>query len=140
MKPEDLQRKNIYRVPENYFDKLPGKIMARVTESPVKQHQYIFSGSWNIYLKGALASVVLVVAFIFLFLFKQQPAAESHELLASISNKEAIEYLSEMEKLESQDLSLLSQSEQDLSHEFIQASQEDILEEVGQVDLEEHVY
>ena len=38
MKPkfnlEDLKRENVYNVPEHYFDKLPNRIMQRVTASP----------------------------------------------------------------------------------------------------------
>ena len=38
MKPkfnlEELKRENVYNVPEDYFDKLPNRIMQRVTASP----------------------------------------------------------------------------------------------------------
>ena len=139
MKLEDLPKKNIYQVPENYFEKLPGRVMQRVTQDSVSKNP--FYAFWNLpYLRPALASVMIVICLAVLFLFNRNQAPESSELLASISDKDAMEYLIRMEKLESQDLSLLSQSEQDLSHEFIQASQQDILEEVEQSDLEEHIY
>ena len=38
MKPkfnlEELKRENVYHVPEDYFDRLPNRIMQRVTASP----------------------------------------------------------------------------------------------------------
>jgi len=146
MKLDEIPKKNIYEVPANYFDKLPGVVMARVTD---KKQGFIFSASafaWhNPWLKGALASLALIICFVFVFLVKSaqvtdhnQPIAsqpsESSNLLASVSKTDAMEYLLTSEQINHTDLALLSQTDQDITHEFIQASSADILREVEKVD------
>jgi len=139
MKLEDLEKRNIYQVPEHYFDKLPAKVMARVQEHKAAGQNALWAPVKYTFLKGAMAGLVLVIIFASIFVLSKQPAAtaNSTQLLAQISDKEALDYLVTTDKLEMQDLSLLSQSNNDLSHEFLQVSAEDIIQELEEVDLQE---
>ncbi|PIQ22814.1 MAG: hypothetical protein COW65_00940 [Cytophagales bacterium CG18_big_fil_WC_8_21_14_2_50_42_9] len=139
MKLEDLEKRNIYQVPEHYFDKLPARVMARVQEHNVAGQNALWAPVKYTYLKSALAGLFLILIFVSIFVLSKQPAAtaNSTQLLAQISDKEALDYLATTDKLEMQDLSLLSQSNNDLSHEFIQVSAEDIVQELEGVDLQE---
>ena len=139
MKLEDLPNKNIYQVPQHYFDKLPGRVMKRVQDNKPEEQLSEWALWRYSYSRIALAGLVLMLTFTFIFLLSSQPAlnASSTDLLSRISNKEALDYLISSEKLETQDLSLLSQANTDLSHEFIQVSREDVLRELEEVELEE---
>jgi hypothetical protein len=61
---DDIPKKNIYQVPEGYFDKLPGMIQTRVAESR-KTGDFHFN--WSFALRYALPALVLVIAGIFWF-------------------------------------------------------------------------
>jgi len=139
MKLEDLPKRNIYSVPPHYFEKLPGVVMVQVQEN-IPEEQITLWGKWRYsYLRSALAGLVLILTFIFIFRLSSQPALNktSADLLARISDTEALDYLLTTEKLETPDLSLLSQANTDLSHEFIQLSRADVLQELEEVELEQ---
>ena len=87
-KLENIPKKNIYQVPDGYFDKLPMKIQARIeTGSPKKQEQYYLRHA----LQYALPSVVLmVVAFL---VFRPETKPEVNTLLSSVSTEQLIAYL-----------------------------------------------
>ena len=143
MKLEDLPKKNIYQVPEAYFEKLPGIVMAQVQQKDTSMG-ISWLGLWRApYLRNALAgfALVLTVVFIFTLNIKNNQNPESTSLIAQITDKEAYDYLANYERLEAPDLSLLSQANTDISHEFIPISQEDkedILQEVDEDDLVEY--
>jgi hypothetical protein len=140
MKLDNLPKKNIYQVPDRYFDQLPGRVMARVREKESANNPVALLFFWRQpFLRGALAGLALVLAFIFIYNFNSgsgQPTASSEALLSNVTEKEALEYLMASEQLAPQDLSALPLSEKDLSHEFIQVSQEELLQAVENEDLE----
>jgi len=139
MKLEDLPKRNIHSVPPHYFEKLPGVVMARVQEN-IQEEQITLRGKWRYsYLRSALAGLVLILTFTFIFRLSSQPTLNktSADLLARISDTEALNYLLTTEKLETPDLSFLSQANTDLSHEFIQLSRADVLQELEEVELEQ---
>jgi hypothetical protein len=139
MKLDDLPKKNIYQVPDRYFDQLPARVMSRVREKEASNYQLaILTFLRQPFLRGALAGLALVLSFIFIFTHNsQQPnsSTDSELLLSSISEKDALDYLMASDQLETQDLTILSLSDEDRSHEFIQVSQEAILQAVEQGDL-----
>ena len=143
MKLEDLPKKNIYQVPEAYFDKLPGMVMAQVQQKDTRMG-ISWLGLWRTpYLRSALAGFALLLAAVLIFTvnINNNQNAESASLVAQITDKEAYDYLSNYERLEAQDLSLLSQANTDISHEFIPVSLEDkeaIWQEVDDEDLVEY--
>lgn len=57
---EDIPKKNIYQVPEGYFDRLPGVIQSRVTES---KRSYQFT--WGVAVRYALPVFIGLAAGIF---------------------------------------------------------------------------
>lgn len=140
MKLEDLPKKNIYQVPDTYFDKLPSIVMAQVQQKDTRRG-ISWLGLWQtLYLRSALAGFALILAVVFVFTLNNNnnQYLESASLMAQISDREAYDYLANSERLESQDLSLLSQSGTDISHEFIQVSQEDIWQELDEEDLADY--
>ena len=88
-KLDDIDKKQAFKAPEGYFEDLPMKIQQRITEEPRKQ-----SSSTPVWALAMAASVVIVVAFIFLFQ-DNQPSTES--LLADIPQEELIAYLDQLE-------------------------------------------
>lgn len=139
MKLEDIPKKNIYQVPEGYFDKLPNRVMAQVRKDVAGERNAFFTFGHFAYLRGALAGLVLLVLFTWCFLFTlpDHTPLPTASLLNNISDTEALDYLIRTERLETQDLVVLSQTDQDLTYDFIQVSREDILREVDDADLEE---
>ena len=139
MKLEDLPKENIYQVPQHYFDKLPNRVMMRVQENNLTKPVSLWNQQKYSYMRSALAGLILILTFIFIFRISSpsNPNATSTDLLAHISDKEALAYLITSEKLEMQDLSLLSQAHTDLSPEFIQVSPDDVIRALDEVDLDE---
>jgi hypothetical protein len=139
MKLKDLPKKNIYQVPDRYFDQLPGVVMARVRERESAHNPLALFTFWRQpLLRGALAGLALVLSFVYIFTFNSdqpQSVAASDTLLANVTEKEALDYLMASDQLDDQDLTGLSLPDADLSHEFIQVSQEELLQAVENEDL-----
>jgi hypothetical protein len=93
----DIPRKNIFEVPEGYFDRLPAIIQARTQPSASVRPR--FSG--NPVVRYAFYSLLVVLSVAALYLWLQPPAHPSAEsLLAEVE----VEYL--MEYLEESDISV----------------------------------
>jgi hypothetical protein len=87
-KLDDIPKKNIFEVPDDYFDRLPMKIQARL-ETP-DQTRYI--PVWNLAVRYALPIVIVGLVLVY---FLRPNAHQTEELLASISNEHLIAYLNE---------------------------------------------
>jgi hypothetical protein len=143
MKLDELPKKNIYEVPAGYFEKLPGVMMTRVQEKTRVQNPVWILLTQNYWLRGALAGLALVIGLFFVFMLNKpdssnQIAANNQNqtnLISAVSKKEAMDYLLNTEQLQPSDLAYLSQADRDISHEFIQASDEDIWQVVEYADL-----
>ncbi len=93
-KLEDIPKKNIFEVPEGYFEKLPGIIQARVAKpEPVRL--------WVTSLKYALP-VLAVLAGVFWFTGQSEETFD--EQLAGIQTEQLIAYLNDAD-LQMDDLS-----------------------------------
>ncbi|WP_026462660.1 hypothetical protein [Adhaeribacter aquaticus] len=135
MKLEDLEKKNIYQVPNKYFDQLPGSIMARVSVTEEKSSIFSF---WQIpYFRNALTCFTLIIAFVFTFLLTPKPITKKDFELTSVSDKEVLDYLLQADEINHQDLTELAQTSIDITHEFIEASTEDLLQITDPMDVEE---
>lgn len=88
MKLEDIPKKQIYEVPDGYFDKLPGIIQSRVAEQKARPVYMRFA------LRYAMPLVVLSIALFFIFR-ASTPARSPEELLAAVSSEELTYYLVE---------------------------------------------
>lgn len=84
-KLDDIDKKEVFKVPDGYFEDLPMQIQKRITETPKRQTLRI--PSWSLALA---ASILLLLTFIFIFP-NNNPTAE--ELLAEISQDEIVAYL-----------------------------------------------
>jgi hypothetical protein len=139
MKLDKIPKKNIYEVPADYFDKLPGVMMNRVQGRNQETRSAFFIFGQLPWLKHALAGFALLITFVFIYLTNSQApefkAEDSSHILASVSKNEAMEYLITSDQLENADLALLPHADQDFTHEFIQASKEEIMSEVELADL-----
>lgn len=90
MKLEDIKKKNIYSVPDKYFDQLPTRIQARVNES---KPAFDRSWNWNLVYKISVPALV-VICLVFYFGLKPnnlEPNADT--LLAQVSTDDLIAYL-----------------------------------------------
>jgi len=93
MKLDDLNKKNIYKVPEGYFDELPGRIQKRIEAEKEKS---AFS-SWNLSTSLKIAAPALAIALLIFFVVFQRPEKQKtlsyDEILNEVSVDEMISYL-----------------------------------------------
>ncbi|MBX2969322.1 MAG: hypothetical protein KF803_08115 [Cyclobacteriaceae bacterium] len=115
---ENIPKKNIFDVPDGYFEKLPSRIQARIgAENPQAETKPYFRYA----LQYALPVVLVVVAAIFIF----KPKSNSvEEMLASVSTEQLVAYLDEV------DMNTLSTEELIESFEFDTETIEAIEQEV----------
>ncbi len=100
-KLEDLPKNNIFKVPEGYFDKLPGIIQSRIAlDKPVEESRPFFV----LALRYAIPIVVLVAVGIFIFQNYESAPRDTESLLASISNEELVSYLMEGDDVSTDEL------------------------------------
>ncbi len=83
---EDIEKKNIYSVPEGYFEDLPMKIQARIADKS-KSETPVFIGA----LRYALPAVLLV-AVAYFGIFRMAPTQQD-DPLAGVSTEDIISYL-----------------------------------------------
>ena len=88
-KLEDIPKKEVFDVPEGYFEKLPGMIQSRVGKSAA-----IGRPVWVYGLRYALPAVILLAVAI--FWYERSSADHSPEgLLASVQTEELVAYLND---------------------------------------------
>lgn len=91
MKLDDIPRKNIYRVPEDYFEKLPGIIQSRVSRQQEKRPFFLATLHYSL---PALVIILLAVFWIYRFDGK---TLGPDETLANIETEALIAYLDNAE-------------------------------------------
>ncbi len=90
-KLEDIPKKNIFEVPDGYFDRLPGVIQSRIAENnPLRERTSYFALS----LRYVLPVILVITASIFVYqnYYNTQPT-DTESLLASVSSQDLVEYL-----------------------------------------------
>jgi hypothetical protein len=88
-KLEDISKRNIFEIPDGYFDQLPLKIQSRVENSKASARSI---PSFGIVVRYAIPLVVVgVVAG---YLLWPKPASQ-HDILASVSTENLINFLNE---------------------------------------------
>jgi hypothetical protein len=96
-KLDEIPKKNIYEVPEGYFDRLALKIQSRTeVATPSKP-----VGQWSWALRYALPAMVIGAALV--FIFKPKVITDTQTLLASIPSEHLVAFLDESDMSE-QDL------------------------------------
>src|SRR6188508_3233566 len=87
---ENIPKKNIYEVPEGYFETLPGIIQSRIAKETGESRPFM-----RYSVRFALPAVVLTaVVYFFLWNSDRQPSSPE-EMLASIETPYLLEYLDE---------------------------------------------
>ncbi|RDC64172.1 hypothetical protein [Adhaeribacter pallidiroseus] len=136
---DDIPKAKLYRVPDDYFQKLPQVVMNRVAAPP----QAPVSSWWSklaYSYRAGLTSILLIISFIAAFQFSPLPVAPDLKLtpgLANINQQEALEYVLVQDNIDNADLAELSITDTDVSADFINATHTDILETVDEQQLED---
>lgn len=93
IKLEDISKKNIYEVPEGYFEKLPGIIQARVSQqgrgAAETRPFFMFTA-----LKYAAPAILLAIAIIY-WLKPGMKEQSAEDILATVETEHLVEYLAE---------------------------------------------
>lgn len=90
-KLEDIPKKQIFEVPEGYFEKLPGIIQSRVATARSETSLW---GARSLSLQYVLPAVVLISAGIFWFT-RSQSDLTTENILASVQTQDLVTYLGE---------------------------------------------
>lgn len=89
MKLEEIKKKNIYTVPDKYFDQLPARIQSRVNE---KKPVFGLNFSWGLAYKVA-APVLAVLVLLLYFGISSDNMQSADDILAQVSTEDLIAYL-----------------------------------------------
>lgn len=90
-KLEDIPKKQVFEVPDGYFEKLPGIIQSRVAKPGEEQSWW---SAYRYSFRFAVPAIVLLVAGIFWYNYSpEDQSAES--ILASVQTEDLVAYLGE---------------------------------------------
>ena len=127
-KLDDIPKKNIYEVPDGYFDQLALKIQAR-TEiiSPTRS-----VNRWALALRYAVPAVVIAVAL--LFIFKPKSIQDTEQLLASIPTEHLVAYLDASDISEQELLEIIKFDDTDADSLSVQVQEEYLLNDFDETE------
>jgi len=138
MKLEDIKKKNIHKVPDEYFDKLPQIIQSKAINS--KNSAVSLYGS----LKYALPAVIILAITVYFTLFNRTETTVSpEEMLAEVSTKELILYLEDseisteeiIESIDMESIELDFEEDAELLNDINEDELDLLLEEYGDEDI-----
>lgn len=91
----DLERKQVYSVPEDYFEQLPGKIGQRI-HKPQPEFRLL---EWPVVRYGMAVASLCLILFIgyTYYVAPQAEQAKPEAILAQVSGPEIIQYLQQAE-------------------------------------------
>ncbi len=87
MKLEDIDKQNIHKVPDKYFEDLPLKIQSRIAEESRPKTWVVTYG-----LRYALPAILLLAITVYVII-KPSSTDNPEQLLAQVSTEELITYL-----------------------------------------------
>ena len=90
MKLEEIKKKNIYTVPDKYFDQLPTRIQSRVNE---KKPVFGILSSWKLVLKVAAPAFVVILMLFYIGVENYNSIQTPENILAQVSTDDLIAYL-----------------------------------------------
>ena len=91
MKLDDIKKKNIYTVPNKYFDQLPMRIQSRVNE---KKPVFGVHLNWKLALKITTPAIAVVMILLYFGIATvRNSTLTSDELLTQVSTDDLIAYL-----------------------------------------------
>jgi hypothetical protein len=139
-KLSDLPKRNIYEVPDKYFDRLPAQIMERTAGAGYSPAPW-YAAAWKP-LRIALVPMMLVLVLGVVYLTQLREQQPDHAMaLSVVDNEEIRDYLSTYAVLESADfIEYTSLSEREMTAEFLNVSATTAEEELEyyQLDLLEY--
>lgn len=91
MKLEDINKENVFKVPENYFEELPERLKKKIKEDKPAESIPVFTIQ-NV-LKMAVAAVFIIFAIVGIRQFGNQKTSTPADILASIATEELVAYL-----------------------------------------------
>lgn len=97
-KLEDIPKKQVFTVPEHYFDKLPGVLQSRI-EARGARRETFGAYSWKL----ALPAVIVAVAGVFWLIGPAEPA-DAESILASVETPDLVAYLNESDDVSIDDV------------------------------------
>ena len=104
MKLDDIHKKNIYKVPDEYFDDLPGRIQKKISDKNASRESFSFN--WSLVTKIALP-VAAVIAIVLMVVINpkggDQTTLSYETMLDDISSEGMISFL-ELEDITSEDI------------------------------------
>lgn len=111
-KLDDIPKKNVFNVPEGYFDKLPTKIQSRISEQQPAERPVFWMRTLR------LATPVLLVLLIAgIFWFNQQGrSSDAVKLLSAVDTSELISYLNDTDLLTDELLEDFPLDEEDVTN------------------------
>jgi hypothetical protein len=120
MKLDDINKKNIFKVPDNYFEDFPDRLQKRIAET--KKEKQVPVIRLRTIINIAAAAVILIFAVYGVNQFRNQPNSVD-QLLSDISSDEMINFLVESEIsvdefLENLDISIIASDEYSFSEEL----------------------
>jgi hypothetical protein len=117
---DNLPKRNIYKVPEDYFERLPSRIMKRCEQPEVVARPSWFGLVFSP-VRVAMATLVLGGALITGIIAWDQPSPDSSSpdiSLAEISNEEIMQYLLASGQVDPLDMAELSVADADFWQEL----------------------
>lgn len=135
-KLSDIPKRNIYEVPDKYFDRLPAQIMERTAGAGYSPAPW-YAAAWKP-LRLALAPLVLllVAGVVYFTQLHNQPEGQTVNL-ATVADEDIMDYLSTYAVLETGDFAELSSvSGQEMTAEFLNVSATAAEEELEYYQLE----
>ena len=135
-KLSDLPKRNIYEVPDKYFDRLPTQIMERTAGAGYSPAPW-YAAAWKP-LRMALASLALLLAVGVVYFTQLRNQSEEQVIhLATVADDDIMDYLSTYAILESGDFAELnSVSDQEMTADFLNVSATAAEEELEYYQLE----
>jgi len=120
MKLEDIHKKNVFKVPDNYFEDFPGRLQKRIESEETSRKTPVFRLRTLINIAAAAA----VLIFIAYGIIRINSVSSVDRLLSDISTEELINYLldsdiSTEELLEDLDMSIIAYGEDPLNDELM---------------------
>jgi len=91
MKLEDINKENIFKVPENYFKEFPGRLDKTMKEDKSPKSVPVFTIQ-NV-LKMAAAAVFIIFAIVGIRQLGNQKSNSPLDILASVTTEELLAYL-----------------------------------------------
>jgi hypothetical protein len=89
-KLEDIPKKNVFEVPDRYFEKLPSIIQSRVSS-----HSRRYNPTFRFALRFALPVILIAVVAAALWISRPDSEIEAQSILATIETEDLVTYLKE---------------------------------------------